>query len=113
MSAADLPVEIEHVLVTQEQIAQRISELAAEIDAERAQFAVEVGAFHADPLGELADLALAQQQLLLQVGARRGARAVSPALRAVIRAVWRNAARRHLARGGEDGLRGDRHLVQD
>lgn len=34
MSAADLPVEIEHVLVTQEQIAQRISELAAEIDAD-------------------------------------------------------------------------------
>ncbi|CAB4539566.1 MAG: hypoxanthine phosphoribosyltransferase [Actinobacteria bacterium] len=36
MSAADLPVEIEHVLVTQEQIAQRISELAAEIDADYA-----------------------------------------------------------------------------
>lgn len=37
MSAADLPVEIEHVLVTQEQIAQRISELAAEIDADYAR----------------------------------------------------------------------------
>jgi len=36
VSAADLPVEIEHVLVTQEQIAQRISELAAEIDADYA-----------------------------------------------------------------------------
>ena len=36
MSAADLPVEIEHVLVTQEQIAQRISELATEIDADYA-----------------------------------------------------------------------------
>lgn len=36
MSASDLPVEIEHVLVTQEQIAQRISELAAEIDADYA-----------------------------------------------------------------------------
>ena len=36
MSAADLPVDIEHVLVTQEQIAQRISELAAEIDADYA-----------------------------------------------------------------------------
>ena len=36
MSAADLPVEIEHVLVTQEQIAQRISELAADIDADYA-----------------------------------------------------------------------------
>lgn len=36
MSSADLPVEIEHVLVTQEQIAQRISELAAEIDADYA-----------------------------------------------------------------------------
>lgn len=36
MSAADLPVEIEHVLVTQEQIAQRISELAAEIDTDYA-----------------------------------------------------------------------------
>lgn len=36
MSAADLPVEIEHVLVTQEQIAQRISELAGEIDADYA-----------------------------------------------------------------------------
>ena len=34
MSAADLPVEIEHVLVTQEQIAQRIRELASEIDAD-------------------------------------------------------------------------------
>jgi hypoxanthine phosphoribosyltransferase len=36
VSAADLPVEIEHVLVTQEQIAQRISELAAELDADYA-----------------------------------------------------------------------------
>jgi hypoxanthine phosphoribosyltransferase len=36
VSAADLPVEIEHVLVTQEQIAQRISELAEEIDADYA-----------------------------------------------------------------------------
>jgi len=36
VSAADLPVEIEHVLVTQEQIAQRISELATEIDADYA-----------------------------------------------------------------------------
>ncbi len=36
MSAADLPVEIEHVLVTQEQIAERISELATEIDADYA-----------------------------------------------------------------------------
>jgi len=36
VSASDLPVEIEHVLVTQEQIAQRISELAAEIDADYA-----------------------------------------------------------------------------
>jgi hypoxanthine phosphoribosyltransferase len=34
VSAADLPVEIEHVLVTQEQIAQRIRELASEIDAD-------------------------------------------------------------------------------
>lgn len=36
MSATDLPVEIEHVLVTKEQIAQRISELAAEIDTDYA-----------------------------------------------------------------------------
>ena len=36
----------------------------AEVDAERAQLAVEVRALHADALGELAHLAVAQQQLL-------------------------------------------------
>src|SRR3974390_2011232 len=41
----------------------------AEVDPQRAQLAVQVRAFHADALGELADLAVAQQQLLLQVGA--------------------------------------------
>src|SRR4030081_1796734 len=40
-----------------------------EIDAERAQLAVQVRALHADALGELSHLAVTQQQLLLQVGA--------------------------------------------
>jgi hypothetical protein len=37
----------------------------AEIDAERAEFAVQVRALHADALGQLPDLAVAEQQLLL------------------------------------------------
>jgi hypothetical protein len=40
-----------------------------EVDAEGAEFAVEVGALHADALRELADLAVAQDELLLQVRA--------------------------------------------
>src|SRR6266478_6738499 len=49
----------------------RVSVLAdvSEVDAEGAQLAVQVRALHADALGELPDLAVAQQQLLLQVGA--------------------------------------------
>src|SRR5690606_6269300 len=39
----------------------------AEVDAERAELAVEVRALHADPLRELSDLPAAEQQLLLQV----------------------------------------------
>ena len=39
----------------------------AEVHPERAQLAVEVSALHADALGELSDLAIAEQQLLLQV----------------------------------------------
>src|SRR5262249_31768130 len=42
---------------------------AAEVDAEGAELAVQVRALHADALGELAHLAAAQEQLLLQVGA--------------------------------------------
>ena len=40
----------------------------AEVDAERAELAIEVRALHADPLGELADFATAEQELLLQIG---------------------------------------------
>src|ERR1700685_4212605 len=40
----------------------------AEIHAERAQLAIQVRALHADALGELSHLAVAQEQLLLQVG---------------------------------------------
>src|SRR5207302_7624265 len=39
-----------------------------EIHPERAELAVQVGALHADALGELPHLAVAQQQLLLQIG---------------------------------------------
>ena len=39
-----------------------------EIDSERAQFAIQVRAFHADALGQLSHLAVAQLQLLLQIG---------------------------------------------
>ena len=39
-----------------------------EVDAESAQLAVQVRALHADTLRELPDLAVAQQELLLQVG---------------------------------------------
>ena len=42
---------------------------AAEVDPERAEFAIEVGAFHADALGELSDFTVAEQQLLLQISA--------------------------------------------
>src|SRR6187455_3399148 len=41
----------------------------AEVDAEGSQLAIEVSALHANALGELPDLAIAQQQLLLQIGA--------------------------------------------
>src|SRR5687768_2168262 len=41
----------------------------AEVDAERAELAVEVRPLHADALGQLPDLAVAQDQLLLQVRA--------------------------------------------
>ena len=41
----------------------------AEVDAERPQLAIQVRAFHAHALGELPHLAVAQQQLLLQIGA--------------------------------------------
>src|SRR5258708_34088954 len=41
----------------------------ADLDAEGAEFAVQVRALHADALGEQPDLAAAQLQLLLQVGA--------------------------------------------
>src|SRR2546430_7696302 len=49
----------------------RLSLLAdvPEVDAERAELAVQVRALHADALGELSHLAVAEQQLLLQVGA--------------------------------------------
>jgi len=39
----------------------------AEIETKRAQFAVKVRSLHADPLGELTDLAVAEQELLLQI----------------------------------------------
>ena len=39
----------------------------AEVHSERAKLTIQVGALHPDPLGELADLAVAQQELLLQV----------------------------------------------
>ena len=41
----------------------------ADLDAERAQLAVQVRALHVHALGEQPDLAVAQHQLLLQVGA--------------------------------------------
>ena len=41
----------------------------ADLDAERAQLAIQVRALHVDALGEQSDLAVAQLQLLLQVGA--------------------------------------------
>src|SRR4051812_39898324 len=40
-----------------------------EVDPEGTQLAIEVGAFHAYALGELADLAVAQHELLLQISA--------------------------------------------
>src|ERR1700733_9854878 len=40
-----------------------------DLDAERAQLAIQVGAFHIHPLGEQTDHAVAEHQLLLQIGA--------------------------------------------
>src|ERR1700728_1259545 len=41
----------------------------AKVDAQRAQLAVQMRALHADTLRKLTHLAVAQQQLLLQIGA--------------------------------------------
>ena len=40
-----------------------------EVHAQRSQFSVKVCALHADPLGELPNLAVTKNQLLLQIGA--------------------------------------------
>ena len=59
--------ELPHVLSTSG-AALVLSRNRFEVDAQRTQFAIQVCSFHANALRELPHLAIAQYQLLLQVG---------------------------------------------